>query len=382
MLKLGIVRPSKSPWASPLLLRNKDGTDEVRPCGDYYLLNLVTTPDHYRLPNMKDAAARLTSSTIFSVLDITKAFFHIPVLEEDIPKTAVITPFGLFEYTRMPFGLRNAPQTQQRFMDNILRDFDFVFSYIDDILIFSRDETEHERHIRAILQVLSENGRTINAKKCQFGQTSLKFLGYQISARGIESLSEKIDVLQNMPLPARISDLRRALGAFNHYRDHVPNLLKISSPLYEILKGRMKRHDLTTIEWTDKLQRAFDNCKKGIANRVKLFFPNPEYPITLTTDASDIGIGAVLHQINPEGIKEPLGFFSKKLSDQQKLYPTYNKELLAIYEAIRYFQPYLEGHADFVIYIDHKPLTYTVKKSPISIKQYNAHRASQFEYIA
>ena len=172
MEDMGIVRRSDSPWASPLHMAPKpDGG--VRPCGDFRALNVITEDDRYPLPHIQDFNGGLAGKKIFSVIDLVRGFHHIPVAEEDVPKTAVITPFGLFEFVRMPFGLKNAAQAFQRLMDGILRDIPFTFVYLDDILVASSSPEEHADHIRQVLQLLSKNGITVNKKKCVFGKSEL-----------------------------------------------------------------------------------------------------------------------------------------------------------------------------------------------------------------
>ncbi|XP_065213391.1 uncharacterized protein LOC135840687 isoform X1 [Planococcus citri] len=381
MLRLGIVRRSKSPWASPLLLREK-GANELRPCGDYRQLNTITTPDRYPLPNMNDVPPKIQHAKLFSVIDLVKAFHHIPVRECDIEKTAVTTPFGLFEYLRMPFGLRNAPQTYQRFMDAMFRDFDFVICYLDDILIFSANEEEHLRHLEMVLKRLHEYGLTINPRKCQLGKTKVKFLGHDVSAEGFEPTESNVERILKLPLPQNVHELRRAIGSFSFYRAHMPNIASLLAPLNDMIKGHPKKRDKTPVNWTEDTKKAFEECKKLLASATQLAVPNFSCPFMLTTDASDIAIGAVLEQMRPDGTIEPLGFFSQKLTEPQQRYPVYDRELLAIYEAVQHFRHLIEGHPDFTVYTDHQPLTFAYTKQPISNKRYNARRAAHLDSIA
>ena len=183
----GIVRRSDSPWASPLhMVKKDDGT--WRPCGDYRCLNTVTKPDRYPIPNMQDLTARLHGCTVFSKLDLKKGYYQVPVNHRDIQKTAVITPFGLYEFLQMPFGLTNAGQTFQRLMDRFGAGMDFVFIYLDDILIASPDETSPCRHVHTVLSRLQDFGLILNLSKCRFGLPEVEFLGHRVSAAGVEPM--------------------------------------------------------------------------------------------------------------------------------------------------------------------------------------------------
>ena len=170
----------------------KKSSGEYRPCGDYKLLNNITLEDRYSVPHIQDFSKSLHGTTIFSKMDLAKVYYQVPMNKDDIPKTAVITPFGLFEFIKMPFGLRNAVQTFQRLMDNIMQEFDFIFVYLEDILIANKNEKQHRRHIRQICQKLNDNGLVVNKDKCIFGKTNIDFLGHNVNAKGIQPSEEKI----------------------------------------------------------------------------------------------------------------------------------------------------------------------------------------------
>lgn len=351
MCAQGICRPSKSPWASPLhMVKKQDGS--WRPCGDYRALNNVTTPDRYPIPNLLDFNAELTGKKIFSKIDLVKAFYNIPVAEEDIMKTAVITPFGLFEFLRMPFGLRNAAQTFQRFIHHILRDFPWAFPYIDDILIASSDENEHRAHLSMLFKVLSSYGLTINVEKCDLGKENLDFLGYTVNATGIRPQADRVQAIVDYPKPKDVKGLQRFLGMVNFYHRCLPKAAPTQDVLYSLIPNGRKND---TIVWTPEADVSFQKVKDSLCQAALLAHPDPHSPLILATDASLTSIGASLQQKQNNNVV-PLAFFSRKLTPAQQKYSTYDRELLAIYSAIKYFRPYLEGRI-FSIWTDHLPLT-------------------------
>lgn len=359
MIEAGICRPSRSPWSSPLhIVYKKDGS--MRPCGDYRQLNSRTIPDRYAVPNLLDFTNILHGKTIFSTLDIRKAYHLIPVAEEDVPKTAILTPFGLYEFTKMTFGLRNAAQTFQRFMDHIFRDIPFAFVYLDDILVASKDPAEHEEHLHAVLERLSQHGLVLNVEKCRLGLPEVTFLGYNVSASGIRPLPDKVEAIAKYPRPENITQLRRFLGMINFYRKCLPRAAAVQRPLNQLLHGA-KRNDKTPIVWNEETIRAFEKTKESLKEAAQLAHPAEGATLVLSCDASDIAVGAALQQLSGEDLR-PLGFFSRALTKAQKNYSTYDRELLAIYEAVRYFRGIVEARP-LIVYTDHKPLTYAMRQS-------------------
>jgi len=351
----GIIQRSSSQWSSPLhMVRKADGS--WRPCGDYRRLNLQTVPDRYTCPNIGDLTARLAGCKVFSKLDLRKGYHQIPVRAADIAKTAIITPFGLFEFRRTPFGLRNAGQTFQRMMDRILAGLPFCFVYLDDILVASPSHEEHVLHLKEVLTRLQQHGLVLNAEKCVLGVEQVDYLGHRVTATGISPLPDRVAAIKKFPRPATVKGLQTYLGMVNFYRRFLRSAAQVLKPLTDALVGKPAGQ----LDWSEEMVAAFEASKAAMCTAAELAHPVEGAELSLAVDASGTHVGAVLQQ-RVGGSTRPLSFFSRKLDAAQQKYSAFDRELLACYLAIRHFRWLLEGNV-FHVWSDHKPLSFALHR--------------------
>ena len=361
MLEEGIIQRSDSAWSSPLHLVPKDA-NSFRPCGDYRRLNNISKSDKYPIPNIRSIISSFHGKKIFSKIDLKKAFLQIPVEPSDVPKTAVSTPFGLFEFLKMPFGLKNAGATFQRYMDTLFSNMPNVECYIDDIVVASENEADHLKDLNEVFKILDKNGLKISVEKCEFVKKSLIFLGYEISDVGIRPPTSTSKLISEYPIPKTSSDLRRFMGMLNFFRTMVPKFSSIAYPITELLRLNPSSKEL---HWSESAVAAFNDLKRAFLDCPTLSYPSTKSSIyQLVTDSSNYAVGAALYQMidsNPH----PVGFYSKKLSITQRSYSTYDRELLAAYFAVIHFKPFIDGHS-VDLFVDHKPLVSAFHSKNIS----------------
>ncbi|KAI2646204.1 Transposon Tf2-9 polyprotein [Labeo rohita] len=343
----------------------KDGS--LRPCIDYRGLNNITVKNTYPLPLISSAFERLQGASVFTKLDLRNAYHLVRIRRGDEWKTAFNTPRGHFEYLVMPFGLSNSPGVFQALVNDVLRDMvdQFIYVYLDDILIFSSSLQEHVQHVRRVLQRLLENGLFVKAEKCVFHAQSVPFLGYILSAEGVRVDPEKVKAVVDWPTPDSRKALQRFLGFADFYRRFVRNFSQLASPLTALTSPR------TTFRWSDAAEAAFAKLKSCFVSAPILVTPDPSRQFVVEVDASEVGVGAVLSQRSATDDKmHPCAFYSHRLSPAESNYDIGNRELLAVKLALEEWRHWLEGSGvPFIVWTDHKNLEYTRTAKRLNSRQ-------------
>ena len=346
LLTKGFIRESKSPWASPVTLApKKDGGKRL--CIDYRDLNKQTLFERHPLPVIQDVIDRLHGSMIYSVLDVRWGYWHVQMHEKDIEKTAFVTASGHYEWTVMPFGLACAPFTFQRILQKTLGSYhnNGAINYLDDIILYSPNEAEHITLLRNVLKLLINANIKLKRSKCQFGLTEVEYLGHIISQNSVKPSPFKIKAVKDFPEPRNTKQTQQFLGLCNYFRKYIKNYTEIAYPLMKLLKKDVKFDYLN-----EEQLKSFNELKSQLTSEPVLKIFNPNDPIELHTDASGIGIGAVLIQLG-----HPIAYFSRRLNEHQEKYSASELECLAMVEAIEHFEVYLSG-VHFTVVSDHSAL--------------------------
>ena len=345
MLDQGIIRPSRSPFSSPVLLvKKKDGS--FRFCVDYRALNAVTVPDHFPIPTADELFDELSSARVFTKLDLRSGYHQIRMHGHDVYQTAFRTHDGHFEFLVMPFSLTNAPLTFQACMNKFFQPYlrKFIIVFFDDILVFSETIEEHVQHLEMTLELLRANKFFIKTGKCVFCTNSVDYLGHVVADSCLKVDPGKVHSMLTWPKPKTVKQLRGFLGLTGYYRRLVKNYAFIVAPLTDMLKT-------DSFKWSPESELAFDTLKNAMATAPVLSLPTFSETFVVETDASNVGIGAVLMQS-----KHPIAYFSKKLGVRKQAESAYHRELHALVEAVYRWRQYLLGR-EFIIRTDQRSLT-------------------------
>ena len=356
MAEKGLIEPSYSAWSAPAIIVPKpDGS--LRFCVDYRRLNELTVPDSHPLPRIDDTLDALGGSTWFSTLDLKSGFHKVSIAEEDRPKTAFSIPgCGLWQWRVLPFGLINSPSVFERLMERVFAGLTFLILliYLDDIIVFSKTFEEHLINLRKVFERLNEANLKLNSKKCKLLCRKVSFLGHEVSDLGIGTDPKKLLAVNDWPQPKTATEVRQFVGLASNYRKFIPNFATVCKPLHQLTEKN------NCFVWTEKCQNAFDNLKKLLTSAPILSYPLLQgQRFLIDCDASNVGVGAVLSQIQ-DGEEKVISYFSKYLSRTERKYCTTRKELLAVVMAVKNFHHFLFGQ-QFTVRTDHGSLQWLMR---------------------
>lgn len=391
LINNGIIRPSKSPYNSPLWIVPKKPSPskekKYRVVVDFKRLNSVTIPDAYPIPDINSTLASLGECKYFTTLDLTSGFHQIRMRERDIEKTAFSTANGKYEFTRLPFGLKNAPSIFQRMINDVLKPLIGIscYVYIDDIIILGKTKEEHLRNIEDVFALLHQANLKVNLEKSKFFRTRVEFLGHIVTGNGILPDPEKISAIKNIVAPVNLKELKSFLGLASYYRRFIQDFAKIAKPLTNLTRGenaqiKASQSKKIKVSLTDEGLKSFNDLKTLLMSSEILAFPDFNKSFILTTDASNTAIGAVLSQ-GEIGKDKPITYISRSLNKTEENYSTIEKEMLAIVWSLDKLRIYLYGAKDIKILTDHQPLTFALSNSNnnAKLKRWKA-RIEEYNY--
>ncbi|KAL0551539.1 hypothetical protein IC582_010628 [Cucumis melo] len=358
LLDKGFIRPSVSPWGAPVLfVKKKDGS--MRLCIDYRELNKVTVKNRYPLPRIDDLFDQLQGATVFSKIDLRSGYHQLRIKDEDIPKTAFRSRYGHYEFIVMSFGLTNAPAVFMDLMNRVFREFldTFVIVFIDDILIYSKTEAEHEEHLRMVLQTLRDNKLYAKFSKCEFWLKQVSFLGHVVSKAGVSVDPAKIEAVTGWTRPSTVSEVRSFLGLAGYYRRFVENFSRIATPLTQLTRKG------APFVWSKACEDSFQTLKQKLVTAPVLTVPDGSGSFVIYSDASKKGLGCVLMQ---QG--KVVAYASRQLKSHEQNYPTHDLELAAVVFALKIWRHYLYGEK-IQIFTDHKSLKYFFTQKELNMRQ-------------
>ena len=352
LIQEGVIQESHSPWNSPLfLVPKKDGS--YRPVIDFRKVNALTVPDHYPLPVLSELLQSIGKhNTVFSSLDLLSGFWQIPMDKDSREITAFSTPTGHYEWLRLPMGLRNAPLTFQRMINSLFAGAigNGLFVYLDDLIIVSKDIDSHLKQLSQVFQKLTEAGLKVKLTKCEFLKSRIEFLGHLIDGDGIHTVDSKIVAVKNFPTPKSVENVRSFLGLAGYYRAFVKSFASIASPLTRLLKKD------TPFQWNAAQQQSFTTLKEALTHAPILAFPDYALPFTMCTDASALGVGAVLMQTQPGKRPHAIAYASRVLNAAESKYSVTHLEALAVIWALKHFRDIIFGYP-VEVYTDHVAVT-------------------------
>ncbi|XP_076062417.1 uncharacterized protein LOC143037752 [Oratosquilla oratoria] len=349
MVEAGIIERSSSPYCSPVVVVGKK-TGGVRLCGDYRKVNSITRPIAEPMSDQRMIFSRLSNSTFFSKLDLSRGFFQIGLHPESRRITAFGTPWGLYQFTVLPFGLTNAPAVFNRTMRDVLHDVPGAEVFVDDVLVHTQTFEEHMVVLRKVLEKLAAVGMTVKPSKTELGQTVIQYLGHTVGNGRCGCQDDKVKKIREAPTPTTKKQVRSFVNLVGYYRQFIPEFAAVALPLHNLLKKSAPNR----VSWGETEERAFHKLKSYLCSSPILQLPNPRKPFTLRTDASQDAVGAVLLQ-EQDGWLYPVAYHSRKLRAAERNYSTIERELLGIVDGIKKFQFYLYG-GKFVLETDHMPL--------------------------
>ncbi|GJU20183.1 reverse transcriptase domain-containing protein [Tanacetum coccineum] len=354
----GFIRPSTSPWGAPVLfVKKKDGS--FRMCIDYRELNKLTIKNRYPLPRIDDLFDQLQGSSVYSKIDLRSGYHQLRVRNEDIPKTAFRTRYGHYEFQVMPFGLTNAPAVFMDLMNRVCKPYldKFVIVFIDDILIYSRNEEEHANHLRIILELLRKEKLYAKFSKCDFWIRIVQFLGHLIDNQGLHVDPAKIEAVKNWTSPTTPTEIRQFLGLAGYYRRFIEGFSKIAKPLTKLTQKNKK------YIWGEEQELAFQLLKQKLCEAPILALPEGNDDFVVYCDASLQGLGAVLMQR-----EKVIAYASRQLKPHEENYTTHDLELGAVIFALKIWRHYLYG-TKCIVFTDHKSLQHILRQKELNMRQ-------------
>jgi len=350
----GFIRSTSLPHGAPVLfVKKKDGSLWL--CVDFHGLNKITKKDQYPLPLISDLLDFPCKARIYTKIDLQHAYHLVRITEGDEWKTAFWTCYGTFKWSVMPFGLTNAPAAFQRFMNDVFSNLldVCVVVYLDDILIYSNDITQHQKHVKEVLKRLRKAGLYAKAEKCEFHSDSVEYLGYVLSPSGLTMSNAKVKTIQEWPESKKVKNIQSFLEFANFYRHFIFNYSDMVIPL-----TRLTRKD-TPWNFDENCRKAFNTLKQAFTSTPILTHWVPDTQLVVETNASDYALAAILSIVTKDNEIHPIAFHSRTFSAPELNYDVHDKELLAIFEAFKMWRHYLEGSTlPIDVVTDHKNLEY------------------------